>query len=140
MSRHPSSRVGVCAFLVALTATLVLTAPATASRAPSQSERSSLRATVLSQCNADDPPCTWKRAVISTKNSRFALAYANGSFTDYNVIYRRADPATNRWRSRIVLSGGVVNCARLLRAAPRAVLRDLKITGLKSGSVGYCGY
>ncbi|MGE3138133.1 MAG: hypothetical protein AB7I08_08650 [Thermoleophilia bacterium] len=140
MSRSRSYQGALCASFAALMVVAVVAGPATASRAPTNAERSSLRAAVLGQCNAEDPPCTWKRAVVSTKNARFALAYANSSLTDYNVIYRRASTGTTRWRSRIVLSGGVVSCSRLLRAAPRAVLRDLKVTGLKSNSVGYCGY
>lgn len=128
------------AFIVTAVASMIVAGAASASRAPTKAERTSLRATTLAQCNKADGPCTWKSAVISTRNARFALSYANGSFIDYNVIYRRDSPTATRWRSRLLLSNGVSLCSVLLKAAPREVLRDLNIQGIKGSSTGYCGY
>lgn len=140
MKRHRPVQLILATFVMAALTSLVVAGSASASRAPTKAERASLRATVLSQCNKEDGPCIWRRAVVSTRNSRFALVYANGSFIDYNVIYRRDGPTATRWRSRKVLSNGVDNCSALLKAAPREVLRDLNIRGLKSDSIGYCGF
>jgi hypothetical protein len=131
----------VAAAAVAVVFGLVPTPPASADRAPSKAERAAIKPLALKTCNGSAPQeCTFHGARISTARARFAWANVTGEGFSGALLKR---PSRRSLRFRVVATqgGGIGECSYWRRHAPRAVLRDLRISGLidDSGTVRNCG-
>jgi curli biogenesis system outer membrane secretion channel CsgG len=114
---------------------------AVASRAPTRKERAAIKRIALKKCNAAAPaPCRFHKARVSTKNARYAWADVTGEGFSA-VLLKRANASTRRFKVVGTQGGGIGECSYWRKKAPRAVLADLRVTGLtdSSGNVGDCG-
>lgn len=125
--------------VLALVMVGVFAASANASRAPTAKEKAAIKRVALKRCNASAPaPCRFHKARVSTKNARYAWADVTGEGFSA-VLLKRANTRTRSFKVIAWQGGGVEECSRWLAKAPRAVLRDLHVVGLKSsGDVGTC--
>jgi curli biogenesis system outer membrane secretion channel CsgG len=132
-------RAGLLVLVVAMFGAL---APfADASRAPTSKERAAIKRIALKKCNAAAPePCRFHKARVSTKNARYAWADVTGEGFSA-VLLKRANTGTRRFKVAGTQGGGIGECTYWRSKAPRAVLKDLRVSGLKdsSGNVGSCG-
>jgi hypothetical protein len=138
MSRAGDRR-RACAALLAIGAAVgFAAAPAAADRAPSKAERAAIEAVALDACRASD--CEFRRARVSTSNARFAWADVIGEGFS-GVLLKRPTKRSHRFRVIGTQGGGISECSYWRRRAPRAVLRDLRISGLvdDAGTVRSCG-
>jgi hypothetical protein len=119
----------------------VLVAPADASRAPTKRERAAIKRVAMKACGRAAPePCRFHKARVSTKNARFAWADVTGEGFS-GTLLKRANTRTRRFKVIGTQGGGIGDCAEWRKLAPRAVLKDLRISGLtdSSGASGSCG-
>jgi len=118
----------------------LLAAPSGASRGPTRSEARAIERVALRACErAGAPsPCRYHRARVSTRDPRYAWAdVTTDGFSA--VLLRRPSRGSTRFRVIGVQGGGIGDCRVWRRKAPRAVLRDLRVSGLRAdGSVGRC--
>jgi hypothetical protein len=115
--------------------------PAAADRAPSKAERAAIEAVALKTCNASAPDdCEFGGARVSTRNARFAWADVVGEGFS-GALLKRPSKRSHRFRVIGTQGGGIGECSYWRRRAPRAVLRDLRISGLvdDDGTVRNCG-
>jgi curli biogenesis system outer membrane secretion channel CsgG len=119
----------------------VLVAPADASRAPTKRERAAIKRVAMKACGRAAPePCRFHKARVSTKNARYAWADVTGEGFS-GTLLKRANTRTRRFKVIGTQGGGIGDCAQWRKLAPRAVLKDLRISGLtdSSGASGSCG-
>jgi curli biogenesis system outer membrane secretion channel CsgG len=119
----------------------VLVAPADASRAPTKRERAAIKRVAMKACGRAAPePCRFHKARVSTKNARYAWADVTGEGFS-GTLLKRANTRTRRFKVIGTQGGGIGDCAEWRKLAPRAVLKDLRISGLtdSSGASGSCG-
>jgi hypothetical protein len=75
---------------------------------------------------------------VSTKNGRYAWGKVVGEGFS-GVLLKRANTHTRSFKVVATQGGGVEECSKWLAAAPRAVLKDLRVVGLdSSGNTGSC--
>ena len=115
---------------------------ADASRAPTKSEKAAIKRVALKKCESGGAPtpCRFHRARVSTKNARYAWAdVTTEGFSA--VLLKRASTKTRSFKVIGTQGGGIGDCKEWRKLAPRAVLKDLHVSGLKdsSGDVGNCG-
>ena len=115
---------------------------ADASRAPTTRERAAITRVAVKTCKAAAGPggCRFVKARVSTRNARYAWADVVGEGFS-GTLLKRANTRTRRFKVVGTQGGGMGECTYWRDRAPRAVLKDLRITGLKdsSGAVGSCG-
>jgi hypothetical protein len=113
---------------------------ADASRAPTRSERAAIKRVALKACEAGPVECRFKKARVSTRNARYAWADVVGEGFS-GALLRRANTHTRHFRVVGTQGGGIGSCEYWRDLAPRAVLRDLRISGLTddSGTTDNCG-
>jgi hypothetical protein len=122
-----------------LLAVLCLAAPAVADRKPSKAEKSAIKAVSLEACGSPPGGCEFHGARISTANARFAWGDVTGEGFS-GVLVKRPTKRSRRFRVVGMQGGGIGECSYWRARAPRAVLRDLRISGLvASGDVRRCG-
>jgi hypothetical protein len=122
-----------------LLAVLCLAAPAAADRKPSKAEKSAIKAVSLKACGSPPGGCRFGGARISTANARFAWGDVTGEGFS-GVLVKRPTKRSRRFRVIGSQGGGIGECSYWRARAPRAVLRDLRISGLvASGDVRNCG-
>jgi hypothetical protein len=122
-----------------LLAVLCLAAPAAADRKPSKAEKSAIKAVSLKACGSPPGGCRFRGARISTANARFAWGDVTGEGFS-GVLVKRPTKRSHRFRVIGTQGGGIGECRYWRARAPRAVLRDLRISGLvASGDVRNCG-
>jgi hypothetical protein len=127
--------------LVTAAALASTAAPAAADRAPSKAERAAIEAVALKACNESAPDeCEFGRARVSTANARFAWADVVGEGFS-GALLKRPSKRSHRFRVIGTQGGGIGACSYWRRRAPRAVLRDLRISGVvdDDGTVRNCG-
>lgn len=131
---------------VALTALLaaascgLLPAAADASRRPTTAEASAIKRIALRACEAPGG-CRFHGARVSTRDARFAWADVTGEGFS-GVLLKRKTTQTRRFRVAGIQGGGIELCSVWRKRAPRAVLRDLRVSGLldeQTGRSGRCG-
>ena len=124
---------------LAVLAGLCLAAPAAADRKPSKAEKAAIRPVALDACGSPPGGCTFHGARISTANGRFAWGNVTGEGFS-GVLVKRPTRRSHRFRVIGTQGGGIGECSYWRSLAPRAVLRDLRISGLvASGDVRNCG-
>jgi len=118
---------------------------ALAERSPTSSEVRSIRAVAMAYCHAfgTPSPCvygshaTWPalRTRVSTVNARYAWADV---FTDglSGELLLRPHPYGGGWRILASGGGGLTSCSAWFRAAPRRVIKDLRLQGGVRGPYG----
>ena len=113
---------------------------ADASRAPTSKERAAIKRLALKACEGSPNPCRFHKARVSTKNARYAWADVTGEGFS-GALLKRANTRTRRFKVVGTQGGGIGECAYWRDLAPRAVLKDLHVSGLEdsSGAVGGCG-
>ncbi len=114
---------------------------ADASRAPTTRERAAIKRVAVKACDRSAPaPCRFHKARVSTKNTRYAWADVTGEGFS-GTLLKRANTRTRRFKVVGIQGGGIGDCAQWRKLAPRAVLKDLRVFGLKgsSGATGICG-
>jgi hypothetical protein len=114
---------------------------ADASRAPTTRERAAIKRVAVKACDRAAPaPCRFHKARVSTKNTRYAWADVTGEGFS-GTLLKRANTRTRRFKVVGIQGGGIGDCAQWRKLAPRAVLKDLRVFGLKgsSGATGICG-
>lgn len=115
---------------------------ADASRAPTTRERAAIKRVAVKTCKAAAGPggCRFVKARVSTRNARYAWADVVGEGFSATLL-KRASARTRRFKVIGTQGGGIGDCAEWRKLAPRQVLKDLRISGLKdsSGAVGDCG-
>lgn len=118
----------------------VLVPCADASRAPTSKERAAIKRLALKACEGGPNPCRFHKARVSTKNARYAWADVTGEGFS-GTLLERASTRTRRFKVVGTQGGGIGECAYWRDLAPLAVLKDLRVSGLKdsSGAVGSCG-
>jgi hypothetical protein len=122
-----------------LLAVLCLAAPAAADRKPSKAEKSAIKAVSLKACGSPPGGCRFGGARISTANARFAWGDVTGEGFS-GVLVKRPTKRSRRFRVIGTQGGGIGECSYWRARAPRAVLRDLRTSGLvASGDVRNCG-
>ncbi len=115
--------------------------PAAADRSPTKAERKAIKRVALTLCNPAVGDCRFGGARVSTRNERYAWA----SVTDEGLsgaLLKRPTADSRRFRVIGVQGGGIGACSYWRKRAPRAVLRDLRISGLvdaETGAVRNCG-
>jgi hypothetical protein len=78
---------------------------------------------------------------VSSVNPRFAWADVAGEGFS-GVLVKRREPSSRRFRVIGTQGGGIGECSYWRARAPRAVLRDLRVSGLvdaETGAVRTCG-
>jgi hypothetical protein len=125
--------------LVAAACALLATV-AGAARRPTRPEARALQRVALRACEhtGAPSPCRYHGARVSTRDPRYAWAeVTTDGFSA--VLLRRPTRGSTRFRVIGVQGGGIGDCRVWRRKAPRAVLRDLRVSGLRAdGSVGRC--
>jgi curli biogenesis system outer membrane secretion channel CsgG len=113
---------------------------ADASRAPTSKERAAIKRLALKACEGGPGPCRFHKARVSTKNARYAWADVSGEGFS-GALLKRANTRTRRFKVVGTQGGGIGECSYWRARAPRAVLKDLRVYGLKdsSGATGSCG-
>jgi hypothetical protein len=135
----PMRRAGLLVTVMAVLGVFV--APADASRAPTKRERAAIKRVAMKACGRAAPePCRFHKARVSTKNARYAWADVTGEGFS-GTLLKRASTRTRRFKVVGTQGGGIGDCAEWRKLAPRAVLKDLRISGLtdSSGASGSCG-
>jgi hypothetical protein len=114
--------------------------PALADRAPSKAERAAIKRVALKACEGAPDECRFHGARVSTANARFAWADATAEGFS-GALLKRPSKRSHRFRVVATQGGGIGECSYWRAHAPRAVLRDLRISGLvdDSGTVRNCG-
>jgi hypothetical protein len=113
---------------------------AEAARRPTPPEAKSIKRAALRACHG--PPgstCEFRGARVSTRDPHFAWAdVTNEGFSA--VLLKRPNEATARFHVIATQGGGIEECSKWLRKAPKRVLADLHVVGLRpNGSTGRCG-
>jgi hypothetical protein len=107
---------------------------ASADRAPSKSERAAIKRVALKACEGAPDPCRFHGARVSTANARFA--WANATAEGFSgALLKRPSRRSHRFRVVAIQGGGIGTCSDWRRHAPRAVLRDLQISGLLADGI-----
>lgn len=112
-----------------------------ADRPPSKAEASAIKRVALTTCRAAAPDeCEFRKARVSTRNARFAWADVVGEGFS-GVLLKRPTRHSRRFKVIGTQGGGISECSYWRARAPRAVLRDLRITGLvdDTGAARNCG-
>jgi hypothetical protein len=112
---------------------------ADAARRPSRAERAAIKRVALKACSA--PDCRFKGARVSTRNPHYAWASVIAEGFS-GVLVKRWSVHSRRFKVIGFQGGGIQSCAYWRKRAPRAVLRDLHLSGLldpASGRGGNCG-
>lgn len=127
-------------FAVLLVCACGVSAPASASRAPSKVEKRQIRKAAVADCRKrGEQGCRAATARVSTVDERYAFGGAAGR-NYYNGALLKRDASSRRWRVLEIQGGGAVNCSTWTRLAPPAVLNDLGLEGLSedASSFGPC--
>jgi hypothetical protein len=116
---------------------------ASGARRASAAERSALRHLIVAACrrgSAPGAPCRLGTVRVSTVNPRFAWAESRGGDGFTAALVKRPHRTGGRWRIVAIQGGGIENCSKWERHAPRRVVRDLRLDGLRPGgtSGGRC--
>jgi hypothetical protein len=113
---------------------------AEASRAPTSKERAAIKRLALEACEGGPNPCRFHKARVSTTNARYVWADVTGEGFS-GALLKRPNTRTRRFKVVGTQGGGIGECAYWRDLAQRAVLKDLRVSGLKdsSGAVGSCG-
>jgi hypothetical protein len=132
------------AIALALLAGAIVLAPALPAaardRPPSKGERAAIKRVAMKDCGAPERPCTFHGARVSTRNPRFVWANVTSEGLSGKLLKRPA-PGSRRFKVVGIQGGGIGECSYWRKRASRAVLRDLRISGLvdASGTVRTCG-
>jgi curli biogenesis system outer membrane secretion channel CsgG len=113
---------------------------ADAARAPTSRERAAIKRLALKACEGGPNPCRFHKARVSTKNARYVWADVTGEGFS-GALLKRANTRTRHFKVVGTQGGGIGECSYWRDLAPRAVLKDLRVSGLRdsSGAVGGCG-
>lgn len=127
--------------LVAALCALAAVPAADAARRPGGATARAIKRVALKECNRGGAPtpCRFHGSRVSTRNPRYAWAdVTTEGFSA--VLLRRPSRSSLRFRAIGVQGGGIGDCADWRRRAPAAVLRDLRVSGLRGdGTTGRCG-
>jgi hypothetical protein len=120
---------------------LASVAPVEAARQPTAPEAHSIERAALRACDGHGPPgssCEFHGARVSTRDPHFAWAdVTTEGFS--GALLKRSDKATAHFHVVATQGGGVELCSKWRRQAPRRVLADLHVVGLRgNGSTGRC--
>jgi len=126
--------------LVALLAVTLV--PAQAARQPSAPEAKAIERAALRSCEGHGPPgssCDFHGARVSTRDPHFAWAdVTTEGFS--GALLKRPAKASTHFHVIATQGGGIETCSKWRRQAPRRVLADLHVVGLRGdGSTGSCG-
>ena len=127
------------AMLVAML--LVGLASAQAARQPSASEAKAIKRAALRACSGHGPPgmpCEFHGARVSTRDSHFAWAdVTTEGFS--GALLKRPSKSTAHFHVIASQGGGIELCSKWRKKAPKRVLADLHVVGLRAdGSTGRC--
>lgn len=110
--------------------------PAGAIRPAKGHERDVLQRVAVRDCwKTDGFHCRRAPVHVSTVNRRFAFGGATGGHYYGGALMKKR--AGGRWRVSAIQGGGAMTCRWWYRFAPRRVIHDLRIEGLKKGQTEF---
>jgi hypothetical protein len=120
---------------------LVGLASAQAARQPTAPEAKALIRVALHACEGHGPPgstCEFRGARVSTRNAHFAwVDMTTDGFS--GALLKRPRKTGANFHVIAIQGGGIERCTKWRKKAPKRVLADLHIVGLRgNGSTGRC--
>jgi len=116
--------------------------PAEAARQPTAPEAKAIERVATRACQRHGPPgeaCEFRGARVSTRDPHFVWADV---FTEgvSGALLKRPSKTSTHFHVLAIQGGGVELCSKWRKQAPRRVLADLHVVGLRAdGSTGRCG-
>jgi hypothetical protein len=129
---------------VASVATMLVAGLATAeaARQPTPPEAKAIKRAALRACDGHGPPgstCEFRGARVSTRDPHFAWADVTVDGFSAALLERPTKQSTH-FHAVATQGGGIELCSKWRKHAPRRVLADLHVVGLRAdGSTGSCG-
>jgi hypothetical protein len=126
----------------ALTMLVAGLSTAEAARRPSPPEAKAIKRASLRACSGHGPPgssCEFHGARVSTRDPHFAWADVTTDGFSAALLHRPTNRSTH-FHVVAIQGGGIETCAKWRKQAPKRVLADLQVVGLRAdGSTGGCG-
>jgi hypothetical protein len=139
MARNLKAALAVATVGAMLVASL---APAEAARQPTPSEAKAIKRAAMRACDGHGPPgstCEFHGARVSTRDPRFAWADVTVDGFSAALLERPTKRSTH-FHAVATQGGGIGACSYWRKHAPKRVLADLHVVGLRAnGSTGRCG-
>jgi hypothetical protein len=137
--RKLKTALGTTTVVAALVASL---ATAEAARQPTPPEARAIERAALRACDGHGPPgssCEFHGARVSTRDPHFAWAdVTTDGFS--GALLKRPSKGTAHFHVIATQGGGIELCSKWRKQAPKRVLADLHVVGLRgNGSTGRCG-
>jgi hypothetical protein len=114
---------------------------AQAARQPSATEARAIERAALRACDSHGPPgatCQFHGARVSTRDPHFAWAdVTTEGFS--GALLQRPSKTDARFHVIAIQGGGIEACSKWRKKAPKRILADLHVLGLRAdGSTGRC--
>ncbi|MBS1886535.1 MAG: hypothetical protein JSU06_05025 [Actinobacteria bacterium] len=117
-------------------------APADAARAPTATEAKAIKRAALRACHGHGPPgssCEFRGARVSTRDPHYAWAEVTVDGFSAALLKRPTKRSTH-FHAVATQGGGIELCSHWRKHAPKRVLADLHVVGLRADdSTGRCG-
>ncbi len=115
---------------------------AEAARQPTATEAKAIKRAAMRACSGHGPPgssCEFHSARVSTRDPHYAWADVTVDGFSAALLHRPTNRSTH-FHVIAIQGGGIETCAKWRRKAPKQVLADLHVVGLRAnGSTGRCG-
>jgi hypothetical protein len=136
MVRELKTLLGMATVVAVLVASL---ASAEAARQPTPPEAKAIKRAALRACQGPPGlPCEFHGARVSTRDPHFAWADVTTDGFSGALLKRPTKRATH-FHVIAIQGGGIEECSKWRRHAPKRVLADLHVVGLRAnGSTGRC--
>jgi len=139
MARNLKAALAVATVGAMLVASL---APAEAARQPTPPEAKAIKRAAMRACDGHGPPgstCEFHGARVSTRDPHFAWADVTTDGFSAALLKRPTKGGTH-FHVIAIQGGGIETCSKWRGKAPKRVLADLRVVGLRAnGSTGRCG-
>jgi hypothetical protein len=139
MARNLKAALAVATVGAMLAASL---APAEAARQPTPPEAKAIKRAAMRACDGHGPPgstCEFHGARVSTRDPHFAWADVTTDGFSATLLKRPTKGGT-QFHVIATQGGGIETCSKWRKHAPKRVLADLHVVGLRAnGSTGRCG-
>jgi hypothetical protein len=116
-------------------------ATAEAARQPTATEAKAIKRAALRACHGHGPPeepCQFRGARVSTRDAHYAWAdVTTDGFS--GALLKRPTKRSTHFHAVATQGGGIELCSKWRKHAPKRILADLHIAGLRAdGSTGRC--
>ncbi|HEY2056000.1 MAG TPA: hypothetical protein VGH14_18855 [Solirubrobacterales bacterium] len=138
MGRKLKAALGSAAVVAILVASL---GPAEAARQPTPPEAKAIKRAALRACHGHGPSgssCEFHGARVSTRDPHYA--WADVTVDGFSAaLLKRPTKRSNHFHAVATQGGGIELCSKWLKFAPKRVLADLHVVGLRpNGTTGRC--